>query len=155
MWSYFHFVQRSCSSALQKSLRRVRALPQAKWLWWKLSSSSSAIQSPHPLLVAISVWMRWVISNSSAGFAILMSLVPRTAIAFSRLSPMMTPTPRAALAWLWSIEAMKTRFSPASPIAATWTFWSFNSLLSRSPVSVVPLPLKCVASRISTLSLLM
>ncbi len=34
---------------------------------------------------------------------------------------MITPTPREALELSCSMEAMKTLFSPARPIAATWT----------------------------------
>ncbi len=90
---------------------------------------------------------------NSAGRATLISFDPRTAIAFRFLSPITAPTPRRlALDRPCSMEAKKTRFSPARPMEATAAFGSFSSWRISSAVSSVPRPRKCVASRISTLS---
>ena len=53
------------------------------------------------------------------------------------------PTPALlALDLPCSMEAKKTLFSPARPIAATWAFGSFNSCVISSAVSIAPLPCK-------------
>ena len=63
------------------------------------------------------------------------------------------PTVRAALELPQSIEAIMTLCSPAGPIAATQALLSFNSSWIIRWVSIMPLPARCLASRISTLSL--
>ena len=82
---------------------------------------------------------------NSAGLAMLMSLVPRTAIALRFLSPMTAPQPRRLqLERPCSMEAKKTRFSPARPMEATAAVGSSSSWRMTSADSSVPKPARCV-----------
>ncbi len=60
-------------------------------------------------------------SVNSSGFATFTSFVPRTATAFRFLDPITAPIPvlPAALNSSFMMEAIRTSFSPASPIADT------------------------------------
>ena len=77
--------------------------------------------------------------------------VPRTTTALRFLEPMTAPMPVRPLARLpmLMIAARRTPFSPAGPIAATSTFGSSSSSLSRSVVSDVVLPHRWPAGRSS------
>ena len=82
------------------------------------------------------------------------SLDPRTTTALIPLAPITPPMPiRLALERPCSTEAKNTRFSPASPIAAACALGSPSSRRIASTHSFEPMPDRCAASRISTLSL--
>ena len=153
--------------SFQKSFRRVRALPHMKFSVCHFSSVwSISCGEPRPCRMVMTLgtgfsfrnlmYLRTSLQSSrnSPGLARLISLVPRTAIAFTPFEPMTAPMPsRLALDLPCSIDAVNTLFSPARPIAATWAIGSFSSLRINSCVSTAPLPARWAASRISILSL--
>jgi hypothetical protein len=160
-------VQSSSCSLLQKSRRRVRAFPQAKLSVCHFSSVCFiSCGDPIPDRIVITPGMGlalrylmytitfWISSMNSAPRARQTSFEPLTTSALTRLSPMTAPPPsRLALERPCSMEAVKTRFSPARPIDATWAKgWLSSSRISVA-VSSDPFPFKWAASRISTLSL--
>ena len=161
-------VQRRSTSSLQNSLRRRRELPHAKFSVCHFSSwTAISCGDPRPARIGITPGIglsprhldvvEHLVADldNSAGRAMLTSLVPRTAIALRRLSPMTAPIPpRLALDLPCSIDAKNTRFSPARPMEATWALGSSSSWRIASAVSSEPFPLRWDASRISTLSLL-
>ena len=97
----------SSTSFVQKPLRRCRAFPQAKLSVCHFSSwIAISWGEPRPARIGMTPGMglsaRFLMYFSaslqcwmnSAGRATRMSLEPRTAMAFSFLSPMTAPTPR-------------------------------------------------------------
>ncbi len=147
-------VQSRAISSFQNPLRRSLELPHMKFSVCHFSSwTFISWGEPSPARMGMTPGMgfslrNWMYSRTSLhssmnslGRATLTSLVPRTTTALSPLSPMTAPMPwRLALERPCSMEAKKTRFSPARPMAATWTRGSFNSLAMSSAVSTAPLP---------------
>ena len=108
---------------------------------WKARCFSSMVPETH------------LATPSSAGWsAIFTGILPRTAMALSRFEPMTAPIPvRPATSFRsLTMQAKRTRFSPAGPIWATRMRGSPSSARIASSTSPVIFPQRCAASRIST-----